>query len=111
MIDIRTFVRHLSVLILAVRDEYHQIYISRREKKKPGSKLMEDVFHAEESPQFGCFPAILLRPRALKQISSKSSSINHFEIHLRISSLITMTRVNRLEGVKHSIKVAFDLLL
>ena len=53
MIDIGTFVRHLSVLILGVRDEYHQIHILRR---RNGSELMEDVFDVEKSEQLDCFP-------------------------------------------------------
>ena len=48
MIDIRTFVRHLSVLILGVRDEYHQIYIFEEQK---GSELMETFFLVEDSQQ------------------------------------------------------------
>lgn len=57
LIDIRTFVRHLSVCILGVRDEYHQIYILRR---KNGSKLMADVFDVEESPQLNCFCGVFV---------------------------------------------------
>lgn len=44
-------IRHLSVLILGVRDEYHQIYILEEEN---GSELMEDVFLVEESQQPKC---------------------------------------------------------
>lgn len=45
LIDITTFVRHLSALILGVRDEYHQIHILRRKT----AQLMEDVFDVEDS--------------------------------------------------------------
>lgn len=45
LIDIRTFVRHMSALILGVRDEYHQVHILIG--GGGCSNLMEDVFDAE----------------------------------------------------------------
>lgn len=98
------------MLILGVRDEYHQIHILRR---KNGQNLMEDVFGVEESQRFKCFLCVccVFVARLSQTNIIKVSSINRFESHLSISSLIMLTRVNRLEDVKHSIKVAFYLIL
>lgn len=72
MIDIGTFVRHLSVLILGVRDDYHQIYILRR---RNSLELMEDVSDVEKSAS--CFWAVASAHVARRhQTNNRQSIIN-----------------------------------
>lgn len=109
LIDIRTFVRHLSAYFGSERWVSSNPYFEGEKRLGVDGRCLwcggvaaAQLFLA----YFLCFCGW-----TLKQILSKSSSINRFESHLDISSLIMMTRVNRLEDVKHSIKVAFYLLL
>ena len=85
---------YLSVLILGIRHEYHQIYIFG---EKNISKLMEDIV-VVELQQLDCFLCLFLCslwPSFPKQIIS-TLLINHLS---SISSPITMTRLNRLGDV------------
>lgn len=112
LIDIRTFVRHLSAYFRSERWVSSNPYFEEEKRLKvDGRCLLMRKSHSSPTVSSDFFYFFSRGPSSPKQILSKSSSINRFESHLSISSLIMMTRVNRLEDVKHSIKVAFYLLL
>lgn len=106
LIDIRTFVRHMSALILGVRDEYHQVHILTG--GGGCSNLMEDVFDAETCSLrvIFFFFSFFMLPDSFNHIKRSCLHLkyNVFRAGKSFSDVIIMTRVNRFEKAKYLIK-------